>query len=250
MGSLNERALQGAFRIANGNFQSTDFIWKFGYNGDVDTAEETVWDHGGLYNYVPSPQTLSFSSTSANDAAAGTGAQTILAIGLDENFDDLQETITLNGQTAVSSVAQFSRIFRMIVVTAGSAETAAGTIYAGTGTVTAGVPAEVHARITLGENQTLMAVYTVPRNRIGLLWAASVNTGGSSSNIINARTIIRTSGGVFRTGARLIINNGTGSGETVYPIPLPALTDYEIRAAGSGPNTDVSATFEVMTIAA
>jgi len=246
MTSQTERALHTAHRIRNGSLRDCRFIYKFGFNGDIDTTEETVWDQGGLYSYIPTPSVLTFSSSSADDTAAGTGAQTIMADGLDENYDQALEEISLNGQTEVSSTTTFARIFRMYVLAAGSGETAAGDIYAGTGTVTAGVPANIYAKITQGENQTLMCTYTVPRNRIGLLWAANVRSGGSSTAIVTARTVFRPFGGVFRTGVRVLINNTGANEQTAYPLPIQAKTDYEIRAVSSSPNTDVSATFQMM----
>ena len=248
MRSLTQRSLDALRRIERGDTSSCVFVYKFGFNNDVDTTEETIWDEGGIYNYIPSPTTLSFSSSSANDAAVGTGARTIRAEGLDENYDSLQEDITLNGQTEVNSLATFARIFRMYVLTAGSSEAAEGDIYAGTGVVTAGVPAEVYAKITQGNDQTLMATYTIPRARIGLLVAASVSTGGNANAIVNARTVVRSFGGVFRTGARFLINNRPLREDLMYPVVLDEKTDYEIRATGSANNIDVSATFQIMVM--
>lgn len=72
---------------------------------------------------------MSVSSTNANDTAAGTGARTVLITGLDENYNDVTESIILNGLTGVNTTKQFIRVFKVRVTTAGSGATAAGDIY-------------------------------------------------------------------------------------------------------------------------
>jgi len=140
---------------------------KFGANFDVaSSTEETIWNGGGLYSYLAAASILKVSSESANDTAAGTGARVVKIHGLKSDWSWGSETIILNGQTAVTTVNTYIRIFRAMVTSAGSGGQNAGNIWVGTGTVTAGVPANKYAKIdysaTLLSNQTLMAVFTVP----------------------------------------------------------------------------------------
>ena len=121
------------------SFHKSNF--KFGFNPDVDDSLETVWAQGGLYSYLASASVLKVSSSSTSDTSAGTGARTVELFGLDANYDEISETITLNGQTAVNTTNEFLRINRMVVKSAGTGGQNAGVIYAGTGTVTTGVPA-------------------------------------------------------------------------------------------------------------
>ena len=135
---------------------------KFGFNADIDDSLETIWSEGGLYSYLTSATVLKISSASTDDASAGTGARTITISGLDGSYNQISESVTLNGQTAVNTTNSFLRVFRMIVDTAGSGGQNAGKIYAGTGTVTSGVPANKYGVIDVGDNQTLMCFWTVP----------------------------------------------------------------------------------------
>jgi len=141
-------------QVARGQVAYHTPQFKFGFNPDVDDSEETVWAQGGLYSYLSSASILKVSSSSTADDSAGTGARTVQLYGLDANYNEINETVTLDGQTAVNTTNSFLRINRMVVRSAGTGEKNAGVIYAGAGTVTAGVPANKYATIAIGDNQT------------------------------------------------------------------------------------------------
>jgi hypothetical protein len=225
-------------------------IFKFGFNPDINGTEETVWDAGGIYAYPSAATVMKVSSSSTNDTAAGTGARTILVQGLDGDYNEAEEIVTLNGQTAVNTTVSFLRVTRAYVLTAGSGGTAAGDIYVGVGTVTAGVPATIYAKITLGENQTLMGLWTVPAGYTGYFDHFTVATGTTNANqYVAIRTIQRNFGGVFRTMIKQTIGAG-GVADFVlkYPIEVQEKTDLEMRASSSGSNNLVSADFSVVYI--
>ena len=134
----------------------------FGYNSDVDTDIETVWPHGGILGYPSAALPLSVSSSSADDTSNGTGARTVYLEGLDANHNVISETVTLAGQTAVTTTKSYLHINNCYVATAGSLDSAAGTIYFGTGTVTAGVPATVYDVIQFNYNSRITGSFTVP----------------------------------------------------------------------------------------
>ena len=225
-------------------------IFKFGFNPDINGTEETVWDSGGIYAYPSAATVMKVSSSSTNDTAAGTGARTILVQGLDADYNEAQEIVTLNGQTAVNTTTSFIRVNRAYVLTAGSGGTAAGDIYVGVGTVTSGVPATIYAKITLGENQTLMGIWTVPAGYTGYFDHFTVATGTTNANqYVAIRAIQRNFGGVFRTMIKQTIGAG-GVADFVlkYPIEVQEKTDLEMRASSSGSNNLVSADFSVIYI--
>ena len=150
-------------QVARGQVAYHESVYKFGNNAAVANVTETIWQQGGLYSYLSAASVLKVSSSSANDTSAGTGARTVELFGLDGDYNEINEVVTLNGQTAVNTTQSYLRINRMIVRSAGSGGANAGVIYAGTGTVTTGVPANIYATINGdGSNQTLMALWTVP----------------------------------------------------------------------------------------
>ena len=237
-------------QLARNQIQGHKFQFKFGYNPTVTTAETTVWTQGGVYAYQASAIQLKISSSSANDTAAGTGARTISVQGLDSAYNEISETVTLNGQTPVLTANNFLRVNRMFVIAAGSGNTAAGTIYAGDGTVTAGVPATVYAVISLGENQTLMAIWTVPAGYTGYLVESTLNVGdaGASQSLIG-RLMQRQINGVFRTVSKIVLHDGTANfdGSTI-PLTFPEKTDIEIRATSTAGTNQAGANFALIYI--
>jgi hypothetical protein len=81
---------------------------------------ETIWAEGGLYSYLTAATVLKVSSSSVNDTSAGTGARTVELSGLDADYNEISELVTLNGQTPVNTTKLFLRINRMVVRSAGS----------------------------------------------------------------------------------------------------------------------------------
>lgn len=242
---------QGAFepfelQVSRGQIQGHKTLFKFGNNADVNGLLETIWSYGGLYAYPAAATAMKVSSSSANDAAAGTGARTVIVSGLDQDYNEASETVTLNGQTEVLTTTTFIRVFRAFVVTAGSGGTAAGTIYVGTGTVTAGVPATVYAEIFLGDNQTTMALWTVPAGYTLYITSGTFSAASNNStHYVLSKLMYRTFGGVFRNAADITVNSNVFHYDWEVPLALPEKTDIEVRAiALTGTNFYVTAAFE------
>lgn len=137
-------------------------------------------------------------STSANDSSAGTGARTVKITYLDATgAGPFTETITLNGLTAVNTVAtNICFIESIMVETVGSNGSNVGTLNLYTGT---GATGTIFAAIGLGavatgvgDNQTFYAHHYVPSGKTlrgyivtaGIIAAAG---GGSSVTVIRAR---------------------------------------------------------------
>jgi len=236
--------------VSAGAVTGTRSVFKFGFNADINGSEETIWDYGGIYEHPAAAIQMSVSSSSVDDTAAGTGARTVSVAGLDANYNEISEIVTLNGQTSVLTSASFLRVNRAFVVSAGSGGTAAGEIYIGTGVVSAGVPATVYAYIPLGDNQTLMAVWTVPAGYTGYLLKGNIGTGTANINqYITARLVQRPFGSVFRTAAKITLQRGEINLDFVFPVPFAEKTDIEVRAFSSGANNLVFADFFIIYVA-
>lgn len=94
--------------VSQGKIPGMSIVQKFGRNTDVDsgTLPEDMWGGSSTYTGFPvggNAERLAFVSTSADDAEAGTGARTVTIIGLDGNWNQQTETVTLNGLTTVYS---------------------------------------------------------------------------------------------------------------------------------------------------
>jgi len=240
-------------QIARGQIPGHKLKFKFGNNPAVGSTEETIWAEGGLYVYPTSATQMTVSSSSANDAAAGTGARTINIEGLDADYNEISEDIILNGQTPVTTVNSYLRINRGIVLTAGSGEKNAGIIRAGTGAVTSGVPANVFLSIDGdGDNQTLMCLWTVPAGYTAFLVQTNVSTGNASNTpaLLQTTVVARPHGGVFSTKERITLKDGNQLQGYNFPLRFTEKTDLEVRAKStSGSVTfDCSASLEFIYI--
>jgi len=241
-------------QVARGQISYHESVYKFGNNAQVADSVETIWQQGGLYSYLSAESVLKVSSSSANDTSAGTGARTVQLFGLDGDYNEISEVVTLNGQTAVNTTQSYLRINRMIVRSAGSGGANAGIIYAGTGTVTTGVPANIYATINGdGTNQTLMALWTIPAGYTGYLMQYDVSNGTSSNTpaVCKLLLVARPYGEVFQSKDVKSLTTGMHiENSLVVPLKFTEKTDIEVRAVSSSASVtfDISAALEIVYI--
>jgi hypothetical protein len=221
----------------------------FGYNPDIDSGtEETIWTYGGLYSHLAEPTILKISSGSTNDTAAGTGARTVYILGINGDGSEVAETVTLNGQTAVNTTYTYTEIQRMVVMTVGSGGVNAGQIYAGTGTVTTGVPANVYGHIAVGENQSLMGHFTVPAGYTGYMMRGKISSGTPTNGYVVGRLKIRDASGVSRTGAIVTFYAGAVIYDFDYPIAIPAGSCISATAVTTKNDELISCYFQLLLV--
>jgi hypothetical protein len=192
---------------------------------------------------------MKVSSGNANDTANGTGARTIILFGLVSDYTETSETITLNGQTAVTTTTAFLRINNAYVLTAGSSNSAEGNIYIGTGTVTAGVPATIYDTIHFNYNARITGSYTIPANHTAYLVDGSLSSAqASGSTAITGRLIAIGLNNIRTTTAVVSLNNGFAAYDFINPIAIPEKTTVEAAAFGAAANNIVSSYFNFTLI--
>lgn len=169
-----------AFDVSAGNVPGVSVVNKFGRNDTIGTsATETIWDGSNAYSF---PATAAITHIrSAVDSAATQGLQ-VEVQGLDTNWDLTLQTATLDGTNSTTEVAlttALRRVFRMKVV---DSTTADQNIWVG---ATGMAAATANGIIIAGNNQTLMAVYTVPADKKAYMtnYYATLNraSGGGST---------------------------------------------------------------------
>jgi hypothetical protein len=225
-------------QVVRGQVENHKTVFKFGYNPDVDGAEETIWDVGGIYAY-PSSAVAMTVTTDAATAADDNGVK-VLIEGLDGDCNEVSEEVTLAGSGTATTTQTFFRVFRAYV--SGS--------QAPTGNLNITNGGTTYARITLGENQTLMALWTVPAGYTGFLDHVNIATGTTNANqYITSQIVQRQLDGVFRVMMKQTLGSG-GIADFLlrYPILVPEKTDVEVRALSSGANNLVSANFSMVYI--
>lgn len=220
-------------QVSRGHVAYHQTLFKYGYNPLIINVNETIWDGGGIYSYPGSA--LAMTVTSAGGATDEDVKVTVL--GLDGDFAEAQQEVTLNGSGTATTTQTFRRVFRAYV--SGS--------QAPTGNITIANGGTTYAQITNGENQTLMAVYTVPAGKTFYLTngTATHGTGTSGGVFMTVRFMTREFGGVFRTATKIDIVESEVLFPFTFPLRLPEKTDLEVRAiCNKNQNNAVSATFE------
>ena len=238
---LGDGSLGEGIAIARGAVAETFHINKFGYNTSVGTNFETITDLGGDQYYPTSAGVVSVVSSDVNDDDGDTGARTLEIQGLDGNYEEISETITLNGTSAVTTTASFHRVFRMRVITAGTTGTNEGNI-------TASIGGNDIARISAANGgQTLMAVYTVPKGKTAYL----IDFHGSLSKNQEAVFMIRTKNGAVSSAWQVKAMFGTFSNSVHYHYPVPLeiteKTDIEVRVK-VGATSECGSIFDLVVV--
>ena len=223
-------------QVARGQIPGHKHIFKFGVNPAVQNVEETVWEGGGLYVYPSSAVTMTVAS-----ASGATDNGVIITIsGLDSDYNEQSETVTLAGSGTATTAKSFLRVNRGLV--AGS--------QAPVGAITVAKGGTTYAYIN-GDNQTLMALWTVPAGYEGFITQLDVTVLTEQNNKFgNVRLVIREPGGVFRTQDSFSVEQGPITLPYSIPVRIPEKTDIEYRAIASGSQADlrVSAAFELLYI--
>lgn len=198
--------------ISQGSVTGVANVNKFGNAPDFDTTdgEVDIWD--GADDGNESIMTYTFSTTADIDRLSSSDAgdtQDIEVQGLDANYDLVLQTITLTGQTPVALTTPLIRVFRLKNV--GATDIVGRVFCFVNGATTGGVPntvTDIRAIIDNGNNQTEMAIYTVPAGKTGYIREIYASTaGGSRPTNYVVKMKIRPFGQVFQLKHRRSIND-------------------------------------------
>lgn len=236
-------------QVARGQITMHSAFTIFGYNPDVDTSEESVWPDGGTVPHPTVASVLKISSSSADDTFAGTGARTIAIVGLDGDYNEVSESVILDGQTPVNTGHSYLYVNQFYVTSVGSGGSNAGNINAGTGVVTAGVPAVLYDIIAIGYNNRTTGHYCVPAGYTAYLMQG-VFAAGQASGTTAVTGFLKQHGtdGVLRVGAVTTVNNGVADYLFEIPYVVPEKHCIGATAIGSAANNMVSSYFNILLI--
>ena len=231
-------------QVSRGQISYHKTKFKFGFNPLVVNSLETVWAQGGLYTYLSSASTLYISSSSTNDDVGDTGATSAKVSGLDANYNEISVTVDLDGQDAVQlgDASNWIRVNRIEVLTAGSGGANAGVLYVGTeATPSSGVPVNKYATVAIGDNQTLMALWTVPAGYTAYLYETHITVATEANNKYGiVRLLARPEGGVFNIKDKFTTVLDTVTQKYNFPLKFEEKTDIEVRAIGSSSNANIA----------
>lgn len=143
--------------ISAGRVTGHSRISQPGHNPTIGAAWELVYAKSQAYTWLNAADTLHVLSDQAADTVLGTGARTIYIWGLDANWQEISETINMNGATPVATTLEYLRVLGAYVVTAGTGIQNAGNISIMDSTETWTL-----AYIEAIKNRALAALYAVP----------------------------------------------------------------------------------------
>lgn len=246
------RAITEEIGIAGGLFTGYSIVNKFGTNSDVDAASlpEDIWEGGGAYMGFPDStlETISVLSSSASDAAAGTGARTVRVIGLDANYAVLSETVTLNGTTPVATVGTFRRAHTASTQSAGSGGVNVGTITFRHTTTTA----NVFLLMQPGRNQSNAAAYTIPAGFTGYMrfLHACIRTAGITATNVDGSIWTRAFGMPWRMRRPFTVSSSFRLSDAIYGgLVFTEKSDLTLRIdLSSASNISVNGGFDLILV--
>jgi hypothetical protein len=204
-GSLNVTDAENGLSVSRGIVNNTTYVHSAGQAPDFDISDGyvDVWDganDGGINQMV-----YQFSTTDDIDSLSSSNngdTQDIEVIGLDGSWELTTQTITITGQTRKALDTDLVRVFSLRNV---DSTDNAGDIYCFVnGSTTLGVPdtaADVRAVMRAGNNQTLMAIYTIPDAKKGYLRDWYVNGANATFDTTGISTVqlwSRPNGEVFQ----------------------------------------------------
>lgn len=206
--------------------------------GAGDTMDLTVATAGA----IATEETSATASWGAALTVPGTGAWQVQIFGLGLDKKEYNEIINLDGTTPVESVNEFFRVFRAIIVAGDSRTGLIGDL----DIYTTGTSANVVAHVKAGVNQTHMAIFTVPVNRVALVDNADANVGKGQDATFKFKAFSSdaTNGVELVKATRHLFQN---SFTRVYATPrtLPPLTDIWMEGITSAGTVAASASFEI-----
>ena len=223
--------------VAKGQFDDITHIHKFGAVPAMSQNQTgTIWDVDDTsypWSAFDTAGTLSIPAVNASD-----NGKSIVLVGLDNDYLELTETVTVSSSGATTTTQSFKRIFRAYV-TNGSITNVGDIVVQKGGTTVATIKA--------GKAQTLMAVYTVPAGKTGYLLkgVATCQAGADATGDMFVRYFGQDS---FRVGHTFEVS-GTG-GEYLYdfgvPVKIPAKSDIDVRCSVRSNNARVTAAFDII----
>ena len=234
------------FGIAEGAIAGHKSLIRCGTRTSISANNlSTIWEgNTDTYVYLTSAEQLKVSSDSTLDTSNGTGARTILIKGLDANWNEIEETITMAGLTVVTTVHSYIRVFDAITETCGTLITNAGNI-----SVKNNANAVTLRIIKAGDGRSMAAMWTVPLGKVAYLTKVSASTDTTKGARFSFLSRRLNGGTIYPWHVEYIAYIVGGNNIVSFDIPVrfTEKTDIGVRfitPSGAG-TTSGGATFEL-----
>lgn len=246
--------------VQKGNVPKHSIIQKFGSIDNVTTTLTPI-STGGVYPTPTTVTALEILSSSANDAAAGTGARSVTIEGISDTngaWTFESQTVTMNGVTPVAIPNSMRRVFRMYVATSGSYADATTPSHNSTITLRVSGGGATWSILasegTFGLGQSEIGLYTVPAGYTAYFLDKNVTVEDSKS----ADVFLYVREGADTTSApftpmlvkelerNLSTNSKRQPKSPMFSMTGPA--DVGFMGKSTSTTTDISVEFEILLV--
>lgn len=228
-----------ALQVSRNLVYKTANVEIFGRNSSVDTTEETLWEHGGNPVLPTVAGNISISSTSAADATTNSGVRTVTVIGLDSDYNIIQEEVTLSGTNTVSSSLEYLRVNLAQAETAGNSNKNMGDIVGS-------VSGNPIFQISAGDGISHDGFYTVPSGSTAFLDTFEVSVGQNKA--VDASLYIKQFGKPQYKVSHSEAYQSTVYVHYNYAVVAPAKSDIWMTGVDGNPGNVVSGRLNLIVI--
>lgn len=240
---INAFGLSSNINIAAGLVDGWATVHKFGAVPEMSqNSSGTIWDVSDTnypWSAFDTPGILSITTTTQNgNSSTADDGITVHVLGLDENYEEVEDTFVIAGGTATGTVS-FKRVYRAYIDGTEANQTNISVLRGGTEVL----------RITIGKSQTLMAIYTVPAGKTGYL-LQGVSTCAANADATIDMFVRYFGQDSFRIGHTAEVAGVGGQYQYQFgvPIQIPEKSDLDIRAEVRSNNARVTAAFDIVLV--
>jgi hypothetical protein len=232
--------------ISMDTYVGITYINKFGHNANVAIGvEEEIWDGSVAYTF-PTTATMTKLNTTA-DVEAMRG-ETVELLGLDVNWAEVLQTVTLDASNTTTFVVLDTPLIRCFRMKFLSSVVSTSSI-----TLVNAADNVLYANIDSGNNQTLMAIYTVPVGKTAYMtnYYAHVNPGTNlDPTAMPIRLWARDNANLYAPQIKHVFGLIEGSFQHFFTPhkKFTEKTDIYMTAQPVGKAADVTAGFDLILI--
>ena len=222
-------------QVSRGQIPGHQFVHRMARVPEMSNNETgTLWDvNDTVYPWSAwdTVGTISIARASASDAD-----KNVIVVGLDADYNEFTETITLTDASGNTSINSFKRIE--------SVRMNGTSLNVGDVTVTKG--ATVVAKVNAGVGQSLMGIYTVPAGYTAHLHQGvmTIQSGGDATGTF----YYRVPGDRFFIGHTFEVASSEYQYAFTCPLALPEKSDIDVRASVRTNNSIVTAAYDMTLI--
>jgi hypothetical protein len=210
-------------QVSRGLVRDTEVRNIFGFNTAIDTTFIAAWENAVDYVYPSTSLQMTAVSSNTSDTAV-----TIITLGLDENYNRISNTVTLNGTSNVS-IGSFYRINDVITLSGNAL-----------GNVTIANSGTTYAKVNVGTGKNQASIFTVPAGHEFYLYRIDAFCASAQQNnrIIFFRNFVRQPNGTVLQVAQTSFLEQMNIQRRI-PFRYAEKTDIQLQVRSSGGTQEV-----------